>query len=82
MLAREMVGLQAESGFRKEKAELLSLVIQYAIGQTPLLTQGQVDLLKILFASALETDPEFFFYADIPSCNVLDTTFHLVEDIS
>ena len=53
--------LKAESGFRREKTEFSSNVIQYASGLSPLLTKGQADLLKILFSSALKTDPEFLF---------------------
>ena len=61
MLARENVDHKVESGFRKEKAEISPLVIQYAIALSPLMTQGQTDLLKTLVSSALETDTEFIF---------------------
>ena len=44
--------LKAESGFRREKTEFASYIIQYTSG---------LSLLIILFSSADQTDSEFLF---------------------
>ena len=61
ILSLERVDRKAESGVRMEKTEFSSLGIQHASGPSPLLTEGQADLLKILLSSALKTDSAFLF---------------------
>ena len=73
--------LKAESGFRREKTEFSSQVIQCASGLSPLLTKGQTALLKISVSSALKIDSDFLLMQIFCHARCSIAHIHLTAEI-
>ena len=73
--------LKAQTGYRREKTEFSSYVVQYASGLSPLLTKGQLDLLKILFSNDSKTNSEFLFMQLFYHARCSIVHVHLIAEI-